>query len=145
MITSRTDERAVTDPVALPAELLDLLGRASTCYVATTMPDGSPQLTQVWVDTDGTNVVINTVASHQKNRNVARDPRVAVTVSDPANPSRYFEVRGHVVDVTTEGGVDHIEKLSLRYTGRPYPWWGGRDQVRVIWTIAAEKVNGQGG
>ncbi|MCW2812143.1 MAG: pyridoxamine 5-phosphate oxidase-related FMN-binding [Friedmanniella sp.] len=128
----------------LPDELTTLLRSGSTCYLATTMPDGSPQVTQTWVDTDGTNVVINSVQGYQKVRNVGRDPRVALTVSSPDNPTRYFEVRGRVISVTPEGGVDHIERLSQRYTGRPYPWWGGRDQVRVILTIAPDKVNSMG-
>jgi PPOX class probable F420-dependent enzyme len=128
----------------LPDELVDLLRRPSTCYIATTMPDGSPQLTQVWVDTDGEHIVVNTVQGHQKERNIRRDPRVAVTVSDPANPTRYFGVRGTVTDVTTEGGAAHIDVLSQRYTGAPYPWYGGRDQVRVILTIAAEKIHRMG-
>ena len=124
----------------LPEDLLSLLRQASPCYVATTMPDGSPQLTQTWVDTDGEHVVINTVQGFQKLRNVERDPRVSVAVADPANPFRYYEVRGHVVATTTEGGTEHIEELSQRYTGGPYPWYGGRDQVRVIVRIAADKV-----
>jgi PPOX class probable F420-dependent enzyme len=70
----------------LPDELLELLEKPSTCYIATTMPDGSPQLTQVWADTDGTHILINTVQGHQKARNIDRDPRVAVTVSSPDNP-----------------------------------------------------------
>ncbi|RYB94267.1 TIGR03618 family F420-dependent PPOX class oxidoreductase [Nocardioides oleivorans] len=110
--------------VLLDDALLELLRSAATCYVATTMPDGSPQLTQTWVDVDasGAHVLVNTVATHQKTRNIARDPRVAVAVSDPANPSRYHEIRGLVVSTTTEGAVDHIEALSQRYTGQPYPW-----------------------
>lgn len=128
----------------LPDELLRLLKEPSTCYVATTMPDGSPQLTQVWVDTDGTHVVINTVEGHQKARNIARDPRVALTVASPGNPSRYYAVRGTVTDVTTAGGVEHVEMLSQRYLGRPYPWYGGRDQVRLVVTIAPHRVHSMG-
>jgi PPOX class probable F420-dependent enzyme len=130
--------------VDLPDDLLALLRAPSTCYLATTMPDGSPQLTQTWVDTDGTNVVINTVAGYQKTRNVERDPRVAVTVSDPANPFAYFSVRGHVVAATEEGGTEGIEALAQKYTGRPYAWYGGRDQVRVVLTIAADKIHRMG-
>jgi PPOX class probable F420-dependent enzyme len=126
----------------LPEEVLALLRRPSTCYIATTMPDGSPQLTQTWVDTDGRHVLINTVRGFQKDRNVARDPRVAVTVEDHDEPRRYYEVRGRVVDVTTEGAVEHIEALSQRYLGGPYPWFGGRDQVRILFTIEVDKVNG---
>jgi len=128
----------------LPDELVALLRAPSICYVATTMPDGSPQMTQTWADTDGRNVLINTVQGFQKLRNIDRDPRVAVSVSDPTAPSRYFAVRGHVVDVTTEGGAEHIEALAQRYLGGPYPWFGGRDQIRVIVTIAADRIHSMG-
>ncbi len=128
----------------LPAALLELLHRPSTCYLATLMPDGSPHLTQVWVDTDGEHVLINSVEGFRKIRNIARDPRVALTVSDPDRPTRYFSVRGRVLDVTRDGAVDHIEKLAQRYLGRPYPWWGGRDQVRLLLTIEADKITGGG-
>ena len=125
----------------LPPELLDLLRAPSTCYVATTMPDGSPQLTQTWVDTDGEHILINTVEGFQKTRNLERDPRIAVTVADPKNPSRYFAVRGSVVSATTDGAAQHIDSLAQRYTGAPYPWWGGRDQTRVVVTVRAETVS----
>jgi len=105
------------------------------------MPDGSPQTTETWVDTDGERVVINTVQTHQKVRNIERDPRVSVAVCDVADPSRYYAVRGHVTNITTEGGAEHIELLSQRYSGGPYPWYRGRDQVRVILTITADKIH----
>jgi PPOX class probable F420-dependent enzyme len=105
------------------------------------MSDGSPQTTQTWVDTDGIHVIINTVQTHQKVRNIGRDPRVSVAVCDAADTSRYFAVRGRVTDVTTEGGAEHIELLAQRYTGGPYQWYGGRDQVRVILTIEADKIH----
>jgi PPOX class probable F420-dependent enzyme len=133
-----------TRDVDLPDELLDLLRRPSTCYLATTMPDGSPQMTQTWVDTDGTHVLINTVQGYQKVRNIERDPRVALSVSDPGNPTRYFAVRGRVVNTTTDGGAEHIETLAQRYTGAPYPWYGGRDQVRVVLTVAADRIHTMG-
>lgn len=69
---------------------------------------------------------------------------MAVTISDPAKPSRYFQVRGRVLDVTMDGAVDHIDKLSRRYQGTPYPWYGGHDQVRVIITIEPQKVSSMG-
>ena len=128
----------------LPPDLLELLHQRSICFIATTMPDGSPQLTQTWVDTDGENIVINTVEGFQKAKNVERDPRVAVSILDPSNPFRYFSVRGRVVDMTTDGGVDHIEKLSQRYTGGPYAWYGGRDQVRLMLTIVADRLHAMG-
>jgi PPOX class probable F420-dependent enzyme len=126
--------------VPLPDALLDLLRRPSPCFLATLMPDGSPQMTQTWVDTDGRHVLINTVDGHQKVRNVRRDPRVALNVADPEDPSRYFEVRGRVVDVTEDGAREHIDELSQRYLGRPYPWFGGASQVRLVVRIDPEKV-----
>ena len=106
------------------------------------MPDGSPQLTQTWVDTDGHFILINSVQGYVKLRNIARDPRVAIAISAPDNPSRYVQVRGRVVAVTTDGAVDHVEMLAQKYLGTPYPWYGGRDQVRVIIVIAPEQVSG---
>jgi PPOX class probable F420-dependent enzyme len=106
------------------------------------MPDGSPHLTLVWVDSDGEHILINSVQGHQKVRNVERDPRVAVSVSDPDHPARYYSVRGRVLDITTEGAAEHIDKLAQRYLGTDYPWYGGRDQVRVILTIEASKIHG---
>ena len=125
----------------LPSELLELLRQPSICFISTTMPDGSPQLTQTWVDTDGEHVIINSVQGYVKLKNIARDPRVAVVICDRDDPSHYFQVRGRVVNVTTEGGTEHIEMLSQKYIGGPYPWFGGRDQVRVIISIQVEKVS----
>ena len=125
----------------LPSTLLDLLRRPSPCFVATLMPDGRPQLTQTWVDTDGKHVLINTVEGFQKVRNLRRDPRVTLNVCDPDEVTRYVEVRGRVVDITAEGGAEHIETLAQRYTGQAYVWYGGRDQVRLVVSIEADKVS----
>jgi hypothetical protein len=69
---------------------------------------------------------------------------VAVTVSDPTNSSRYFAVRGHVLDVTTDHAIEHIEKLAHRYLNGPYPWYGGRDQNRLVITVKADKITSIG-
>jgi PPOX class probable F420-dependent enzyme len=90
--------RGLNPDVKLPDDLLALLRLPSPCYVSTLMPDGSPQLTQTWVDTDGEHVLINSVVGFQKIRNIERDPRVALTVSDPENPHRYFAVRETTAD-----------------------------------------------
>lgn len=127
----------------LPAGLLTLLGKASPCFLATNMPDGSPQLTQTWVDTDGDHILINSVRGHQKVRNIERDPRVAVTVSDRDHPADYYAIRGRVLSVTTDGAADHIERLAQRYLGTPYPWFGGRDQIRLLLTIEARRIAGR--
>ncbi|MEF2977578.1 PPOX class F420-dependent oxidoreductase [Subtercola sp. YIM 133946] len=130
--------------MTLSDELLGLLRKPSLCFIATTMPNGSPQLTETWVDTDGENVVINTVEGFQKVRNIARDPRVSVAIADAENPTRYFQVRGTVIETRTEGAAEHIDALSHKYTGQNYPWYGGRDQTRVMLIIRPDKVGSQG-
>jgi PPOX class probable F420-dependent enzyme len=132
---------AIVKQMDLPDRLVELLQVPNPCFLTTLMPDGSPQTTETWVDTDGEHVVINTVQTHQKLRNIERDPRVSLAVCDAADPSRYYAVRGQVTNVTTEGGAEHIERLAQLYTGGPYQWYGGRDQVRVILTITSEKIH----
>jgi PPOX class probable F420-dependent enzyme len=124
----------------LPEGLLELLRRPSPCFVATVMPNGSPQLTQTWVTTDGENVVINIVDGMQKARNLARDPRVAINVVDPDDVFRFYAIRGRVVSMTTEGGAESIEEISQKYLGMPYPNFTGQPETRVLVTIEADSV-----
>ena len=131
-------------PRRLPDDVVDLLRGPNPCFVATVMPDGSPQTTETWVDTDGTHVVINTVEGFQKVRNLRRDPRISVAVAEAGRPSRYIAVRGRVVDISPDGATEHIEHLSRRYLGGPYPWFGGRDQTRLILRIVPTAVHRQG-
>ena len=130
--------------VPLPDELLALLDRPSLCFVATLMPDGSPQLTQTWVSTDGQHILVNTPDHSQKARNVTRDPHVALNIVDPDRTSRYFAVRGRVIATTTDGGAENIDEISTKYLGRPYPNFGGRPETRMIMTIEADSVRGMG-
>lgn len=128
-------------PTPLPEGLLDLLNKPSPCFIATLMPDGSPQLTETWVTTDGENVVVNIVDGMQKARNLARDGRVAVNVVDPENVNRYYAVRGRVTKTTTEGGRDSIDAISQKYLGIPYPNFSGNpNETRLLVTIEADKV-----
>jgi PPOX class probable F420-dependent enzyme len=127
-------------PTPLPDDLLDLLRRPSPCFIATLMPDGSPQLTQTWGTTDGKHIVINIVDGMQKARNIARDGRVAVNVVDPDEVFRYYAVRGRVVDVTTEGGAQSIDDISQKYLGTPYPNFTGQPETRLVVTIEADTI-----
>jgi PPOX class probable F420-dependent enzyme len=121
--------------------LLDLLRRPSPCFISTLMPDGSPQLTQTWVTTDGEHVVLNIVDGSQKVRNLARDARVAINVVDPDEVFRYYAVRGRVIDTTTEGGRESIDEISQKYLGIPYPNFSGNpNETRVLITIEADNV-----
>ena len=129
----------------LPDDVRRLLEQASLCFLATTMPDGSPQVTQVWVDTDGEHVLVNCVGGSAKLRDIARDPRVALAVADSADPRRYAQIRGRVVTTTTDGAVEQVDRFAQKYLGTPYPWFGGRDQVRVSVVIAAESFSRRDG
>jgi len=128
-------------PEPISAGFEKLLRESAYCQLATLMPDGSPQITQVWVDTDGEHVLVNTAEGRQKTKNVRRDPRVAVNVVDPNNAWRLGEVRGQVVDVTTEGADRLIDELAKKYLDADtYPF---RDpsEVRVTLKILPEKTN----
>lgn len=104
------------------------------------MPDGSPQLTQTWVTTDGEHIVINTVVGLQKALNIARDPRVAVNIADPDDTARYYAVRGRVLSTTTDGGAESIEELSHKYLGTPYPNFRGVPETRLLVTIGVDSI-----
>jgi PPOX class probable F420-dependent enzyme len=117
-----------------------LLEEPSYCQIATVLPDGSPHIAQVWVDTDGEHVLINTTQKSQKVRNMRRNPHVAVNVLDPANQWRLGNVRGRVVDITTEGANAHIDKLGKKYRGwDEYPYKDPANP-RVIVKVLPEKI-----
>src|SRR5207244_6364232 len=98
---------AMAPSVEITPALKQLLKEASYGQLATLMPDGAPQITQVWVDTDGTHILVNTVATHQKVKNVRRDPRVAINVRHQAKPYHIANVRGRVVEVTQARADQH--------------------------------------
>lgn len=128
----------------IPESHLDLFRKKSFGHFATVMPDGSPQVTPVWVDYDGEYVLVNTATGRQKTRNVERYARVAIDILDPDNPYRWLQVRGIVADMTTEGANDHIDSLSLRYKGQPKYQSHRPGEDRVIIKIAPEKVTARG-
>jgi PPOX class probable F420-dependent enzyme len=94
----------------------------------------------VWVETDGEHILINTNEGSQKERNVRRDPRVAINVVDPTNAWRIAMVRGRVVEVTTEGAVEQINRLAKKYLGQDTYRFHRLDRVRTI-KISPEKIN----
>ena len=124
----------------LTAGMEKLLREKAYCQIATTMPDGSPQLTETWVDTDGQHILINTAQGRQKERNVRRDPRVAVQVFEPNNDYRIFSVRGRVVEITEEGADAMIDRLAKKYLGLDAYPMRQADEVRVILKILPDKV-----
>ncbi len=130
-------------PEAIPEKYLDLFKKRAFASLATVMPDGRPQVTPVWCEYDGKNVIVNSAKGRVKDRNMRRDPRVSLAVIDPDNPYRYLEVRGRVTEVTENGADAHIDKLSHKYTGANYAH-RRPGEVRVIYTIAPEHAQGMG-
>ena len=124
----------------LTKEQADLLREPFIAFVATVMPDGSPQVTPVWVDTDGENVLFNTARGRVKDLNLKRDPRIAISVVDPAAPDeRALAVRG-VAEMTEEGAKEHIDRLAKKYGGYDeYPWLEPGEQ-RVTVKIRAKSI-----
>ena len=128
----------------IPDKYKDLFSKKVFANLATIMPDGSPQVTPVWLDYDGENLVINTAAGRVKDKNLQRDKRVALAMSDPENPYRYLEVRGKVVERTEQGADAHIDKMAKKYMGVDrYP---GRSpgEVRVMYKIKPERISSMG-
>jgi PPOX class probable F420-dependent enzyme len=105
--------------VEIPASHKDLLGRALCATLATLMPGGAPQLTLVWFDHDGTHLRIPTTAGRRKVENMRQRPEVSLLVVDPGNSNRYIEVRGVVDEITEEGAMEHLQAVTLAYTGQP--------------------------
>ncbi|GLY16707.1 PPOX class F420-dependent oxidoreductase [Kineosporia rhizophila] len=125
----------------LPDDLRTVLDSRAICFLTTLMPDGSPQVTQTWVGTDGEHIVINTVATHQKTRNIQADARVAVGLAHPDQPLRSWAVRGQVISVEPDATGEHINALSNKYLGRDYPGFGGGAQQRVVLTITVDHLH----
>jgi PPOX class probable F420-dependent enzyme len=122
----------------------DLFEKRAFAHLATLMPDGSPQVTPVWVDYDGTHIIVNTARGRQKDRNLHKDSRVAIEVQDPDNPYRYMQMRGRVAEMTEAGADASIDKLAKKYMGvDTYPYRRPGEQ-RVIVRIRIEKVSGMG-
>lgn len=128
----------------IPEEYLDLFEKQAFCFLATLMPDGSPQVTPVWVDFDGTHIVVNSSEGRVKDRNMRRDARVAVAIHDPDDPYRYLQIQGEVVEITADGAKEHIDKLARKYMDvDSYPYLRP-GEVRVIYKIKPDSVQGMG-
>lgn len=132
------------DSHAIPEKYLDLFNKKAFANLGTLMPDGRPQVTPVWIDYDGEHVIFNSAKGRQKDRNVRREPRVALAIMDPDNPYRYLEIRGRVVEITEQGAAAHIDKMAKKYIGRDKYPWGKPGEVRVIYKIKPEHTTVMG-
>jgi PPOX class probable F420-dependent enzyme len=125
----------------IPEDYRDLLGDdvRAFVYLATLMKDGTPQVTPIWFNADDTHIVINSAKGRVKDKNMRARPQVALLIQDPKHHLRYIQVRGRVVEITEEGGYEHINQLSHKYDKKDFPKRPG--QVRVIYKILPEHVS----
>ena len=133
-----------TTPVPVPEAYRDLIDKPLVIALATTLPDGTPQVTPVWFYEEDGYFYVNTAVGRLKDKAMRANPYVAGMVLDPQNPYRYFQIRGPIV-AFTEGpaGRAGINRLSERYTGNPV-YRGPADEARVNIKIAPQKVLAEG-
>jgi len=127
----------------IPETHTDLLSdeKKAFVYLSTLMKDGTPQVTPVWFNVDGDHILINSAEGRIKDKNMRARPQVALVIADPANPYRYLQIRGKVVEFTLDGAEEHIDTLNFKYRGNSnYPNHRA-DQHRVIYKILPEKVD----
>lgn len=119
----------------VPETYQDLLADETKAFafLATLMPDGSPQVTPLWFNTDGEHLLINSAKGRIKDKNMRARPQVAVTLMDLENPYRYIQIRGEVVEITEKGAEAHINALSQKYRSRPFDLSPG--EIRVTYKI----------
>ena len=129
----------------IPNKWHDLFEKKVFANLATVMPDGTPQVTPVWVDFDGEHVLVNTAEGRQKDKNLQREPRASLALLDPENPYRYLEVRGRVAERTKDGADEHINKMAKKYLGQDVYPFRQPGEVRVLYKIKPERLSSMGG
>ena len=130
--------------MAIPEKYQDLLNKKAFAQLATIMPDGTPQVSPVWFEYDGKNIVINSAKGRVKDKNMRRDPRVGLDIQDPDNPYRHLSIRGRVVQITEDGADAHIDKLTKKYINQDRYPYRGQGEVRVIYKIQPEAAHSMG-
>ena len=127
----------------LSSKAKELIDGRNFASVATLMEDGSPQVAPLWVDREGDAIIVlNTTRSRQRTRNLARDGRVALTIFDQANPYSNVSIRGRAVEITEAGAEEHIDRMSMKYLGKPYPYEDRAPKdPRVLIRVEAERIH----
>ena len=128
----------------IPETYRDLFQKQAFAHLATLMPDGTPQVTPVWCDYDGSHIRINSAKGRVKDRNMRLNPQVALEIMDPDNPYRYLSVRGRVMEITENGADAHIDSLAQKYLGRERYPWRKAGEVRVLYKIRPDRVSSMG-
>jgi PPOX class probable F420-dependent enzyme len=128
----------------IPEQYKDLFKKVAFAHLATLMPDGSPQVTPVWVDLDGSHIRVNSAKGRVKDKNMRRNKKVALSIVDPDNPYRHLAVQGEVVDITEQGADTHINALAKKYLGKDQYPFRQPGEVRVIYKIRPDRVTQMG-
>jgi PPOX class probable F420-dependent enzyme len=129
---------------AIPQAYRDLFDKKAFAHIATVGTDGRPQVTPVWIDYDGTHVRFNTARGRVKDKNLQRNPKIALSIQDPDNPYRYLQIRGRVVEVTEKGADEHIDALAKKYTGQDRYGHRRPGEVRITVKVLPEKIQSMG-
>jgi len=125
----------------LTEKAMKLIDGKNFASVATLMPDGSPQVAPVWIDRDEDIILLNAARSRQRTRNLSRDPRVAICIYDQNNPYSNVLIRGRVLEITEKGAESHIDKMNMKYHGKPkYPYHVPSDP-RVLIKVQAKRIH----
>ena len=128
----------------IPETFKDLVTKVAFAQLATLMADGSPQVTPVWFDFDGTHIRVNSAKGRVKDRNMRRDKRVALSITDPDNPYRHLDVQGEIAEITEQGADAHVDGLAKKYLGKDKYPFRAPGEVRVIYKIRVIKASTMG-
>jgi PPOX class probable F420-dependent enzyme len=124
----------------IPTGYEDLLHSTALAHVATIGTQGEPQVNPVWFDWDGQHILFSQTKTRQKYRNVQREPRIALSIVDPANPYRYIEIRGKVVEIREDPDRAFINSMAKKYLDQDvYPWHQPGDE-RVVLVVEPERT-----
>jgi len=118
--------------MTLTDDIKQVLDGANFAHLATLMPDGSPQSVPVWVGRDGDRIITCTSETSLKARNTHRDPRVAISLVDFHDPYVEVQIRGHVVERRPDPDFKLIDAISMKYTGKPFPWRNPEGRVALF-------------
>jgi PPOX class probable F420-dependent enzyme len=131
---------------SIPDNFHDLLKGETRAflYLGTLMKDGCPQVTPIWFNTDGEYILINSAKGRVKDRNMRRCPQVALCIQDPANPYRYLQIQGKIIEISEQGADEHIDALALKYRGVPKYPYRQPGEVRVRYKVQIEKGDAHG-
>ena len=126
--------------ISIPRDVRQLLDAPNYVHLSTLRADGSPRNWVVWVGLEDEHILVCTSDAIWKAKDMRRDPRVALSVTDMANPYRMAAIQGRVVEVRADEGCRYMDPISFKYTGAPFP---SRGPDRVCFVIAVEKVGGR--